>query len=176
MSERKTYYLRGKAMWAKILGEPVKNNFDPDQREWTIDFVPNAEGLAKAKSLKLNLKDRDGGKVIQFRQREKRQDGSLNQPITVVGPDNERWNPEDKIGNGSDVDVKFEIVDYGKGKRQGVYLKSVRVLNHVRYERQEFAPLPEDDEFFKPSSKAAEDKAFRETFMGEDALDDDMPI
>lgn len=144
------HYMTGKTHWTKILGDPVPN-YGKDGFEWTFDFTPDEDGLKLLDELKIKdkLKNKgdERGDFIQFRQREKQANGKPNFPITVVDARNRPWNPEIKIGNGSTVEVKFKVVDYGKGKPTGVYPQAVRVLEHNPYVRQEFAPLPEDNEY-----------------------------
>jgi hypothetical protein len=166
-------YLTGKAHWAKILGDPVPN-FSRDGNEWTVDFTPDAEGIKTIKALgigsKLKNKGDERGEFIQFKQRELRANGKKNDPITVVDAHNRPWDPDTKIGNDSTVEVKFNVVDYGKGKPQGVYLQALRVLDLVPYVRQEFAPLPEGSEYLKAfGGEAAEE--FAEDVVEGDVLE-----
>jgi hypothetical protein len=156
MAKKNSHTIRGTAHWAKVLGDPVPN-YSGDNREWTIDLTPDEDGLAKLKELgiedRLKNKDDDRGDFIQFRQREKRMDGSLNKRINVVDAAGEAW-PQDKlIGNGSVVDVRFDYRDYGAGKKPGVYPQAIRVLEHAEYQRVDFAPLHEDDPYAKPAAK-----------------------
>jgi hypothetical protein len=150
MAKRNSFTIRGKAHWAKVLGEPV-NNYAGDGREWTLDLTPDEKGVELLKELgidsRLKNKDDERGDFIAFRQREKRMDGSLNKRISVSDKSGEPW-PQDKlIGNGSVVDLKFNFKDYGKGKYPGVYPQAIRVLEYVPYQAVEFAPLDEDDPY-----------------------------
>jgi hypothetical protein len=169
------HYIRGTGHWMKILGPPVKN-YAGDGFEWTMDITPDEEGIRKLRELglaeRLKNKGDDRGDFIPFRQREKRMDGTLNRPISVVDADGNPWPENQLIGNKSTVDVKFEVKDYGRGKKAGVYPQAVRVLNLVPYQRVEFAPLNEDDEFFR--AKLEDDGAPPEPVR--DELDDDDPI
>jgi len=74
-------------------------------------------------------------------------DGEPADPIRIVNANNERWG-NDLIGNGSMVDAKFVVKDYGKGRKKGMYIRAIRVLELVPYVPQDFAPLTSDDEFF----------------------------
>lgn len=150
-------YVIGKTYWTKVLGDPVPN-YNRDGNEWTFDFTPNEEGERLFKELgiedKMKNKGDERGDFIQFRQREKQANGKANFPITVVDARNRPWDPKivdgkvtNPIGNGSTVEVKFKVVDYGKGKPKGVYPQALRVLDLAPYVRQEFAPLPEDNEY-----------------------------
>lgn len=146
------HYMTGKIHWAKVLGDPVPN-YNRDGNEWTFDFTPDKDGLALVKELKIDgkLKNKgdDRGEFIQFKQKEKQASGKPNFPVTVVDAHNRPWDPAVKIGNNSTAEVKFKVVDYGKGKPVGVYPQAIRVLELVPYVRQEFAPLPEDSEYLK---------------------------
>lgn len=156
------HYVTGKLHWAKILGDPVPN-YNRDGREWTLDFTPDAEGKKLFKELKIDgkLKNKgdERGDFIQFRQRELRADGTPNFPISVVDARNRKWDPSVKIGNDSLGEVKFKVVDYGKGKPVGIYPQAVRVLEHKVYEREEFAPLPEDNKYVQNFMEPVEDEA-----------------
>lgn len=157
-----THYIRGQANWAKVVGAPRKNNFDEGVREWTIDVSPDAEGQALIKSLGLSdrLKtNQPHSPHLAFKQREFRADGTANDPIRIVDANGEAWG-EELIGNGSDVDVKFNVKDYGKGKRKGVYIQAIRVLKLVPYKGTDFAPLTADDEYFSAAGGVDEDDEY----------------
>lgn len=158
--ERETVYLKGVTNWTKVLGDPVFN-YNKDGKEWTFDFTPDAEAVAELKRLgvdhKLKDKGDERGKFLTLKQRAELNDGSPARPITVVDPRNRPWDPSKKIGNGSLIEVKLDVVDYGKTKaaqaRYGLYPVAIRVLEHKEYVRQEFAPLPDDS----PYVQAVED-------------------
>jgi len=190
-NETKTVVLRGKTSFAKILGAPVLN-FSKDGKEWKMDLVLDKDTVKEVKALgigdRVKTKDGylDGQPHLSFKQAELKRDGTPNQPIDVKDIAGKPW-PENKLlGNGTDVDVKFVVMDYGPGKKKGVYIRSVRVLSLVPYEKQEFEPLSEDDPFYKQLAEAeamaaaqrdAEDKAFKKAFVPDsDDLDDDQPL
>lgn len=177
------HVIRGVAHWAKILGAPRKNNFD-DGREWTIDVTPDKEGRTLLR--KLGIADRlrepkEGDSreesYISFRHRELMADGSPAEPIRVVDAAGDAWDDSRLIGNGSVVDVKFKVKDYGKGKKKGVYIRAVRVLELVPYASQEFAPLSSDDEYFAAGADEGEVARLPDGLEPElaDDLDDDVP-
>jgi len=189
-----TAVFRGKAQYAKVLGEPMLN-YNKDGKEWKIDLVLADKGLL-AEAKKLGIGDRvkqkddyvDGQSYMTFKQAEFKRDGTANEPIKVTDILGNAW-PKDKlIGNGSDVDVKFVVIDYGPGKKSGVYIRSIRVLKLVEYNKKEFDDLPEDDEFAAEAKAAAEKRArdmeqFKKDFeldadegdaVEADALDDSL--
>lgn len=165
----------GKTNWTKVLGDPV-DNYNKDGKEWTFDFTPDADGEKLIRSLgigaKLKNKDDERGTFIQFKQKAHRADGTANKPITVVDARNRPWDPNLKIGNGSTIEVKFNVVEYKA--TIGVYPQAIRVLDLVPYERQEFAPLPEDNEYVQKAEQFAPAEEMNDEEV--DALDDPLNI
>jgi hypothetical protein len=189
LSDSETVYIRGEANWAKIVGPPRLNKFT-DEKEWAIDVTPDKDSRLKLR--KLGISDRlrepkEGDKreetFFSFKQRELRKDGTKNDPIRIVDANGDDWNGA-LIGNGSTVDVKFVVKDYGKGKKKGVYIRAVRVLDLVPYEIKEFAPLSSDDEFFggeaepeaEPEKEVKTSKKKSKFEVEEGELDDDFPV
>lgn len=159
MAKKNVHVIRGEVHWAKVLGDPVLN-YGGDGKEWTLDMSPDEAGLATLRELgvdgRIKNKKDDRGDFIAFRQKEKRLDGSFNRRISVTDARGEPW-PQDKlIGNGSKADLKFEFKDYGPGKQPGLYPQALRILELKEYQRQEFAPLDEDDPFYEPTTKEGE--------------------
>lgn len=189
--------IRGKASYAKILGNPVPN-YNKDGREWKMDLELTSQ--ASVKELKsLGVGDRvkqkeeylDGAPHITLKQAELRADGTPNRPVAVVEADGKTpWDQNTLIGNGSVVDVKIVVMDHGPGKKSGMYIRGVRVLKLVPYEAALFAPLDEDDEYFAgeedgsadsgPSAdeeEAPRSPSRRKTKLDDrDDLDDDIPF
>lgn len=168
MSKNTTVVLRGKTMYCKVLGDPILD-YDKTGKEYKFDFIPNdpkatAKELAsygigdrlRSKTVKSTGEDLyEGQKFMSFRQREYTKAGKLNERIEVVDALGKPW-PQDKlIGNGSVIDVKFAVVDYGD-KKAGVYPRKIRILDHIPYEDKGFAPLSEDDEYFRAAVAAQE--------------------
>lgn len=180
----KTYFIRGVASWAKVFGAPRENNFG--KKQWSIEVEPDKASMATLKEAGLTKKLRDPadndtvhkGKYIAFYQDAKKADGTDADPIRVVNSDGNEWRKEDGlIGNGSIVDVKFVVKDYGPGKQKGVYIRAIRVMKLVKFTPQDFAPVGEDDEFFE----AGDDSEFArlpdgmEPNVENEELDDDIP-
>lgn len=137
--------IRGKAKWAKIIGEPVWG-FENKHKEWSIDVYVDEETIHRLEmeGLKDKLKDKGNGSYMTFKRRELKQDGSNNQPIRVVDHHGEAWDPKKRIGNGSTVNVNFAINEYGKGQKSANIL-SLQVWDYVPYEGAEF-PVKDDAE------------------------------
>src|SRR3546814_969628 len=96
----------------------------------------------------------DRAPFVRFVQKELRADGKKNDPITVVDARNHLWDPDVKIGNESLVEVKANVVDYGKGKPTGLYSKAIRVLDNKPFVRHEFEHLTEDSEYVTKDRKS----------------------
>lgn len=174
-----THVIRGKLHWAKILGEPRLNTYT-NEREWSVDVTPDKKGLAEIKRLGISKKlrdpkENDGRKerFITFRQKEfrtnpKTGEKTANRPIKIMDAQGNDW-PHDKlIGNETIADIKFNVRDSGMPNK-GVYIQAIRILSHVPFEVQEFAPLSEDDEFFAGESN---ESAFDPNESGEQSDDD----
>lgn len=180
-----THVVRGVAHWAKVIGAPRFNEYSGG-KEWSIDVTPNAEGRALLKRLGISSKLREPKETderketfLSFRHKELKNDGSKADPIRIVDATNAPWDGR-LIGNGSVIEAKFVVKDYGKGKPKGTYLRAIRVLELVPYVPQDFAPLDSDDEFFAaPTEQPPEPEIARlpEGLEPEvDDLDDDVPM
>lgn len=153
-----TLVLRGKAMFAKILGDPIPN-YNKDGKEWKMDFVLQPSSIKELKEagigdrVKTKIDYLEGAPFLSFKHKFVDEN---TKPIKVVDVQGNEWDQKKLIGNGSDVDVKFVVMDFGPGKKKGVYIRSVRVLKLVPYERKEFDELSEDDEFYQPMYQDSE--------------------
>lgn len=163
MSDTTTLTLRGEIHWAKILGDPVLD-YDKTAKEWTFDFIPSDEKAAKAELKPLGVADRirvkeghlDNRPYMTFKQKELRADGTPNTRIEVNDIVGDPWDETKLIGNGSIVDVRFVVVDFGAKRYKGMYPRAVRILDLVPYERKAFNDLDPNDEFYN-AAKAAEE-------------------
>lgn len=171
--------IRGKTSYAKILGDPVLN-YSKDGKEHKMDLIisDDVEKEFKAVGLGDRIKSKDnyldGAKYVTFKQAEFQRSGKANDPIPVVDILGEPWDQKKLIGNGSDVDVTFAVVDHGPGKKNGMYIRQVRVLKLVPYEGGNEAPeINPDDPFFAEAEAARARKAQEEaTFKKDFGLDD----
>lgn len=182
----KTYIIHGIAHWAKILGPPRHNDYTGDN-EWSIDVTPDAEGRKILKELGLSdrlrdPKDTDSRKetFLSFRHKEFKADGEKADPIRVVNASAEPWDKDRDglIGNESEVNAKFVVRDYGKGKKMGMYLRAIQVTKLVPYIIQDFAPVDSDEEFFAEEDTKTEVTPLPEGLepVLDDDLNDDVPV
>lgn len=171
--------IRGKTNYCKLLGDP-RLNYSGDGREWTVDILIDEDTIKELKKLgiddKVRRKDNylDNQPFLTFRQREFLPDGREADRPEVRDITNKLWDQEVNIGNGSVVDVKFVVKDYGKGKKKGMYLRSMRVMDHVPYD-DGFKEPDENDEYYEAYLKATAAAASNVDEQA-DELNDDIPF
>lgn len=166
-------FASGKVKWAKIVGErALSPNYDGDAREWSFDFYPEDTTFLKDHKLLDRLKtDTDGNDYIRIKKPEFNKEGEKNEPFRIYDADDTPWDDR-LIGNGSDVDVKIDIRDWGVGKKKSIYAAAIRVTDLVEYQSNEFAGMEKSTK--KPSAKK---KVPGKTILQElDDLDDDVPF
>lgn len=180
MAERSTVFATGKIYWAKIIGTP-RPNYDGDAREWAYEFVPDDTTFLKEHGLLDRLKDKedaknpDKGDYLVLRKPEFTKAGDENEPIRVYDSDNTPWDGR-LIGNGTRVVVKLTIVDYGKGKKKGIYTAAIRVMDLVPYESNEFGAFDAENDGPPPKTKGGKAKSASKAGSEFDDLDDDIPF
>lgn len=173
--------IRGKASYAKILGDPVLN-YSKDGKEWKMDLMIDAGTVKEFKAAGIGDRVKEkkeylsGNPFVTFKQAEFRRDGTANRPIKVTDILGDDWDHKNLIGNGSDVEVTFAVQDHGPGKKHGMYLRSVRVLKLVPYDVNTVAEIREDDPFFAEAEaakarKAKEEAEFKKDFGLDDPVD-----
>jgi hypothetical protein len=195
-----TVFVSGKVYWAKIVGDKaLTNNYEGTGREWTFEFEPDDVSFLKDHRLLDRLKDpmayanqleergedekaekaresaKGRGDYLLIKKAEFNKDGEKNPPFKIVDSDNQPWGEDRLIGNGSTVDLKLNIIDWGAGKKKSIWCSAIRVQDLVVYETDEFAgmdgpsaPKPAATKVSKPKTKAA-----AEEFAD---LDDDIPF
>ncbi len=199
----KTVYASGKVYWASIVGEQaLRTNYDGDAKEWSFEFEPEDPSFLKEHRLLDRLKDplayaerleqrgeeekakaaREAAEgrtdYLLLKKPELDRDGNKNPPFAIYDADNQPWGEERLIGNGSKVDVKLSIVDWGPGKKKSIYCKAIRVTDHVPYESNPFGGMDNANggsPVKKETAKAAKPKtkASADDFAD---LDDEIPF
>jgi len=149
--------IRGKAKWAKVIGDPVWG-YESKFKEWSIDVYVDEATVEKLKAegLGSKIKDKGNGPYISFKRKEFKTDlvtgeQKPNQPIRIVDHRGEPWDNRVKIGNGSTVHVNFAINEYGKNQKAANIL-SLQVWDLVKYEGGEFPVKEEDDNWEKDAA------------------------
>ena len=180
MASKVNVFIRGKILWAKILGDPVFN-YNKDAKEWTFEVEPDEDSIQKI--IKNGLTDRIKGRgynigtkgqhkdrepFLQLRKKELMADGTPNSPLRVYDDNDKDWDRDVAIGNGTVADVKLDVRDYGVGKKKGMYPAAIRVRDLVPYESSEFGGMADD---FEPAEKPKKTK--KNSDFG---LDDELPF
>lgn len=180
-----TVFAKGRVFWPKIVGYgSLHDNYERTGRQWSVEFEPEDTSFLKENKLLDRLKDKDDpknpdkGEFLLLRKPELDSEGNKNLPIRIYDADDQPW--DDRfIGNGSAVDMKLRIIDWGKGKKKSIWVTAIRVTDLVPYESSEFGGMDGDSEE-KAKSKGSEAKAKgakkaapKEDF---DDLDDDIPF
>lgn len=134
--------LKGKAMWAKIVGPAVLNKFS-EKKEWSFDLcnlTPETVETLKKEGVGHTVKNKgdDRGDFVTLRRKEMKSDGTPAKPIEVVDHHGNPWGKE-LIGNGSELQVIASVRETKfKGKIHKV-LSPIKVLvwDHVKYAGRE---------------------------------------
>ena len=197
-----TLVFRGKLQYARVLGDPVLN-YNKDGQEWKFDFIPNDPEGAAAELKSAGVRDRlrvlynkgedgepdknnpkyDGREYMSFKQNATKRDGTPNVPIRVEDVYGNAWPEDVLLGNDTVVDVRFVVIDNGRGKFHGVYPRSIRVLELVPYQSKEFDAIAESDPYFQKAAEAAREVAMLKgvapkapASVDEDQLNDEIPV
>lgn len=172
MTDRTTVFVRGKIYWCKVLGAP-RTNYEGTGREWTYELEPEDTSFLKEHKLLDRLKNKydDRGPYLTLKKPELDSKGEANDPIRVYNADNEAWDKDTLIGNGSTVVAKLSVVDWGKGKKKSIYTQAIRVEELVPYVSSEFGGY--DGESAAPAKSR---KTTKEKIMENVELDDDLPF
>src|SRR3546814_80171 len=139
-----TVFATGRLYWPKIVGDQALHmNYDGDARQWAYEFAPEDPSFLKDHGLLDRLKDKaddknpDKGAYLVLRKPEFDRDGNKNDPIRIYDDGQKPWDDR-LIGNRTKADVKLRIVDWGKGKKKGIYTVAIRVTDLVPYASNEF--------------------------------------
>lgn len=141
--------MQGKAYWAKIVGKPVKG-YNEGEFEWSIDVALDEAHVEQVKregwQSKIKNKFDDRGNFVQFKRKSVKKDGDPAKPIRIVDHRGEAWPDNKLIGNGSTVNVKYELNDPPTGSKvPRVSIIAVQVWDYVPYERKGGSDFPTKD-------------------------------
>ena len=140
MTKSAMHSVKGIANWAKVFDfNRDKGSFYEDcDGACTIDVLLDQEELAKLAESGSRLKPKvtEDGISVKFKRKFKHPSiPALGGAPKVVDSEDNVWDTEVSIGNGSEAEVFFTVYDtkFGKGTR----LEGVRITNLVEYERPE---------------------------------------
>ena len=153
--------IRGKAYWAKVLGEPLRNdNYPENPRQWSVDVAVDAKTLETLKEAglfgKIKNKGDERGSFITFKRKEFKSGGTTaNQAIKIVDHHGNAWDKRKLIGNGSEVNVRFNIYEDRRGGKNPAIL-AIQVWDLVTYEapnREDFPVKDTEGDAGEPDSE-----------------------
>jgi hypothetical protein len=144
--------IQGRARHAKIVGKPVAGYDEGEKNKvWEFDLVIDeaTEGKLDEQGLGKRIKtdDKSGDRYIKFKRKAYKADGEASKPIKIVDKTGKDWPEGTLIGNGSILNVKYNINEWEFGKKKGVRndVIAVQVWDHVVYEGGEQFPLAVED-------------------------------
>lgn len=148
--------IQGKARYAKIVDKPVEG-FDPGEKNkiWVFDLVIDDATEQKllgegAPATQFRTDEKTGERFITFKRKAYKADGEPAKPIKIKDNEAREWNEayEDRpanqlIGNGSTLNVLYNINEWTFGKKKGFRADplAVQVWEHVKYEGGEAFPV-----------------------------------
>lgn len=145
----KSYIIRGKARWAKILGK-APPGYDNGPAEWSIDLYVDDDNKQLGISNGIDpfyFKESDNGEVhLRFTRKAVKQDGTEAKPIRVIDHKGEEWDQTKLIGNDSVLNVSYtlnEVKSKGK-KRLKPSVLAIQVWDHAKYKPKSEFPVRED--------------------------------
>lgn len=140
--------------WCKLLGEP-RTNYNEDGKEWSVDFLLDDDQIKELESngfsadFYLKKKERgsselkvleDGRKILTYRRPEKNADDKENKRVIVIDGEGMPWEQEKLIGNGSIVDIQYNVFELaakrGNPKRGKLALIKMMVRELVPFESE----------------------------------------
>jgi hypothetical protein len=141
--------IQGEARWCKILGKPV-DGYNPGEKnkQWEFEVLLDEANATKVTDLGLELQqnDKDPRPFFKFVKRAYNEEGEAKKPIRVVDEEGMDWDRKVSIGNGSVLNVKFNVRDWTFGKKSGrkADVMAVQVWDHVPYEGGEQFPTRDE--------------------------------
>lgn len=135
-------YITGKCHYASITEPNTK--FDP---VWSIQVEINDDNreVVEKSGLKVANKGDERGDFVTIKRKVHRKDGTQRNAPLVMDSQNNRWNNEKKIANGSTVNVKAIPYEWDYAGKSGVSadLAAVQIVDFIEYSgnQQDFAPV-----------------------------------
>lgn len=135
-------YITGKCHYASITEPNTK--FDP---VWSIQVEINDDNreVVEKSGLKVANKGDERGDFVTIKRKVHRKDGTQRNAPLVMDSQNNRWNNDKKIANGSTVNVKAIPYEWDYAGKSGVSadLAAVQIVDFIEYtgNQQDFAPV-----------------------------------
>ena len=135
-------YITGKCHYASITEPNTK--FDP---VWSIQVEINDDNreVVEKSGLKVANKGDERGDFVTIKRKVHRKDGTQRNAPLVMDSQNNRWNNDKKIANGSTVNVKAIPYEWDYAGKSGISadLAAVQIVDFIEYtgNQQDFAPV-----------------------------------
>ena len=135
-------YITGKCHYASITEPNTK--FDP---VWSIQVEANDDNreVVEKSGLKVANKGDERGDFVTIKRKVHRKDGTQRNAPLVMDSQNNRWNNDKKIANGSTVNVKAIPYEWDYAGKSGISadLAAVQIVDFIEYSgnQQDFAPV-----------------------------------
>ena len=135
-------YITGKCHYASITEPNTK--FDP---VWSIQVEVNDDNreVVEKSGIKVSNKGDERGDFVTIKRKVHRKDGSQRNAPLVMDSQNNRWNNDKKIANGSTVNVKAIPYEWDYAGKSGISadLAAVQIVDFIEYSgnQQDFAPV-----------------------------------
>ena len=135
-------YITGKCHYASITEPNTK--FDP---VWSIQVEVNDDNREVVEKSGLNIANKgdERGDFVTIKRKVHRKDGTQRNAPLVMDSQNNRWNNEKKIANGSTVNVKAIPYEWDYAGKSGISadLAAVQIVDFIEYSgnQQDFAPV-----------------------------------
>jgi hypothetical protein len=164
--------LAGKAYWARVFAENrdltgYEDALKDVGGQCTIDVDLNKDNFALLEKSKSMLRgrpsdDNPGHTRVKFKRKWEEQFGGGAPTVVKADGSTWDWDMDGPIGNGSDVEIIIHVYDTSRKSIIGTRLEKVKVVNHVKYER-------EDDAWEAPKQAEQSKKTTAD-------LDDEIPF
>ena len=135
-------YITGKCHYASITEPNTK--FDP---VWSIQVEVNDDNREVVEKSGLNVANKgdERGDFVTIKRKVHRKDGTQRNAPLVMDSQNNRWNNEKKIANGSTVNVKAIPYEWDYAGKSGISadLAAIQIVDFIEYagNQQDFAPV-----------------------------------
>ena len=135
-------YITGKCHYASITEPNTK--FDP---VWSIQVEVNDDNREVVEKSGLNIANKgdERGDFVTIKRKVHRKDGTQRNAPLVMDSQNNRWNNDKKIANGSTVNVKAIPYEWDYAGKSGISadLAAIQIVDFIEYagNQQDFAPV-----------------------------------
>jgi hypothetical protein len=158
--------LKGKAYWARVFAENrdltgYEDALKESGGQCTIDIDLDKDGFALLEKSKSMLRgrpseDNPGTTRVKFKRKWTEPYGGGAPVVLKADGSVWDWDMDGPIGNGSDVEIILHVYDTTRKSIVGTRLEKVKVVNHVKYEKDDGWEAPQAQK--QPSREELDDE------------------